>query len=460
MPDRPGRRRLASPHARPSERVHQLARAREPEARSSSATSSRRPPPGPCTTSSAIGDFDPAARRLRARARRLRVALVPRRFRAQPPARHRLMFRGGAGRGARRRFFAAHAQSCLGSGLAVRRAAAARLRPLRHRLGRRRRPAPRPAPGDRARAAARRARRPHRLAHVRRRRRRPALPRVPRASDRGLDCRLMIAGAAVAGVGTALFGPAALAGLPQPGRGRARARRRDGPLRRDRRPRPHRSDPRSPRCCWRSCSADDADRPQRRLLRGLGRADRDPSAGPQRPRPSPRATHRRCSPTRAPACASSPAARRSARCSAPPPAVVLCIGITNVGEVVLAREVLGVGGSGLAAMVDRRRPRHRPRLALHAASHRRRLGVAPRLPASASAAMAVDLLVCAFAALASGSSLAALRARRLRQRPRARPRPPAARRAAPPNPARPPVRAAEDVHLVRLRALVPAQRAP
>ena len=32
-------------------------------------------------------------------------------------------------------------------------------------------------------------------------------------------------------------------------------------------------------------------------------------------------------------------------------AVVLCIGITNVGEVVLARDVLDVGGSGLAAMV-------------------------------------------------------------------------------------------------------------
>jgi MFS family permease len=31
--------------------------------------------------------------------------------------------------------------------------------------------------------------------------------------------------------------------------------------------------------------------------------------------------------------------------------VVLCIGITSVGEVVLARKVLGVGGSGLAAMV-------------------------------------------------------------------------------------------------------------
>jgi MFS family permease len=31
--------------------------------------------------------------------------------------------------------------------------------------------------------------------------------------------------------------------------------------------------------------------------------------------------------------------------------VVLCVGVTNVGEVVLAREVLGVGGSGLAMMI-------------------------------------------------------------------------------------------------------------
>ena len=39
------------------------------------------------------------------------------------------------------------------------------------------------------------------------------------------------------------------------------------------------------------------------------------------------------------------------RCSAPRPASCFCIGITNVGEVVLAREVLHVGGSGLAVMV-------------------------------------------------------------------------------------------------------------
>src|SRR5689334_21595925 len=31
--------------------------------------------------------------------------------------------------------------------------------------------------------------------------------------------------------------------------------------------------------------------------------------------------------------------------------VVLCVGVTNVGEVVLAREVLGVRGSGLALMI-------------------------------------------------------------------------------------------------------------
>jgi MFS family permease len=31
--------------------------------------------------------------------------------------------------------------------------------------------------------------------------------------------------------------------------------------------------------------------------------------------------------------------------------IVLCVGITNIGEVILAREVLGVGGTGLAVMV-------------------------------------------------------------------------------------------------------------
>ena len=59
----------------------------------------------------------------------------------------------------------------------------------------------------------------------------------------------------------------------------------------------------------------------------------------------------------------SPAAPRSARCWLSSTAAVLCIGVTNVGEVVLAREVLGLGGSGLAMLVDRRRHRHGPRLA-------------------------------------------------------------------------------------------------
>ena len=167
-----------SPAPRPRGRVRQLARAREPASSSSSATSSPRPPRCRCTTSSAIGDVHPADRRLRARARRLRLARRP----APLPlaaARRRLMFRAALSGAPARRFFAAHAQSCLGTGLAVRRAAAARLRPLRHALGGRRRPAARPAAGDRPRPAARRARRPHRLAHLRRRRRRPALPRLP-----------------------------------------------------------------------------------------------------------------------------------------------------------------------------------------------------------------------------------------------------------------------------------------
>lgn len=76
--------------------------------------------------------------------------------------------------------------------------------------------------------------------------------------------------------------------------------------------------------------------------------------------------------------------------------VVLCIGVTNVGEVFLAREVLGVGGSGLALMVA-------------AGGMGTVLGsLCTRFTAGRSwmwrrayaiglAAMAVDLFVCAFA---------------------------------------------------------------
>ena len=52
----------------------------------------------------------------------------------------------------------------------------------------------------------------------------------------------------------------------------------------------------------------------------------------------------------------------------------------------------------------RGRPRHRPRLALRALHHRRRLGLAPRLRARPALCMAVDLLACARRCTRSGSS--------------------------------------------------------
>ena len=69
---------------------------------------------------------------------------------------------------------------------------------------------------------------------------------------------VMIAGAGLAGLGTALFHPAALAGLPRlMGERRARARRRHGPVRRDRRPRPDRR----PRARRGRCSRSSPPRP-------------------------------------------------------------------------------------------------------------------------------------------------------------------------------------------------------
>src|SRR5918994_2114458 len=97
---------------------------------------------------------------------------------------------------------------------------------------------------------------------------------------------LMIAGAALAGVGTALFGPAALAGLPQLAPAEAQAER--GPS------------------VWAEARAgvrELAGRPEVRALLGSSTA------------------------------------------------AVLCIGMTNVGEVILAREVLDIGGSGLAILM-------------------------------------------------------------------------------------------------------------
>ena len=104
---------------------------------------------------------------------------------------------------------------------------------------------------------------------------------------------------------------------------------------------------------------------------------------------------------------------------------------------------------------DRLGHRHLPRLDLRRA-HRHELAVAPRLHRRADVHGRRPRAVRGRALLlAAGLHV---RARRLRQRARARPRPPAARphraRAA----ARPPVRAAQDVHVGRVRARLRARR--
>ena len=124
------------------------------------------------------------------------------------------MFRAALAGAPARRFFAAHAQSCLGTGLAY-----VALPLLAYdRFGSAWAIAavllPDLLPGDRARPAARRAGRPDRLAHLR------GVADVLRCiaflvvmtAD---SLPVMIAGAALAGLGTALFAPAALAGLPR-----------------------------------------------------------------------------------------------------------------------------------------------------------------------------------------------------------------------------------------------------
>ena len=67
--------------------------------------------------------------------------------------------------------------------------------------------------------------------------------------------------------------------------------------------------------------------------------------------------------------------------------------MTNVGEVILAREVLDIGGSGLADAHDRGRHRHRRRLARRTLQAAPGNGAAPTR--SASRCMAFDLLACA-----------------------------------------------------------------
>ena len=183
MPTAPGRGRVASRAPRP--RASSSTRAcSTTRSCSSSATSSPRPTSLPLHNVFSIGDVHPADRRLRARARRLRLAARPAPLRRAPAV--RLMFRAALSGAPARRFFAAHAQSCLGTGLAYVALPLLAYDRFEHAVGDRRGPAARPAAGDRPRPAARRAGRPDRLAHLRRRRRRPALPRVRGRDDRGL----------------------------------------------------------------------------------------------------------------------------------------------------------------------------------------------------------------------------------------------------------------------------------
>ena len=105
-------------------------------------------------------------------------------------------------------------------------------------------------------------------------------------------------------------------------------------------------------------------------------------------------------------------------------AAVLFAGVTNVGEVLLARDVLGAGGSGLAALVDRAPARHGARVARRPLQARRSSGGGPTSPGSRAWP---STFCCARSPQPAGAA-AGVRARRLRQRLRAGARPSAARR--------------------------------
>ena len=131
--------------------------------------------------------------------------------------------------------------------------------------------------------------------------------------------------------------------------------------------------------------------------------------------------------------------------------VVLCIGITNVGEVVLARLVLHIGGSGLALLVTAGGlgtilGSLCARFTTAGAGLARRLRARHRRHGRRAARLRRPALLLARRPRAD--------ARRLRQRPGPRPRPPAARLQHPAVPARPPLRAPEGLHLLRVRALL------
>ncbi len=144
------------------------------------------------------------------------------------------------------------------------------------------------------------------------------------------------------------------------------------------------------------------------------------------------------------------AAPRSARCSHPRPASCSASASPTSARSSSRARSSHVGGSGLAADGRRRRPRHRARLAVHPLHHRRLVGLAPRLRDRPRRAMVVELFACAVLhsfwlvvpALALGgfgNGLALVHDRLLLSR------------STPASLARPPVRPAEDLRLVRLR---------
>ncbi len=339
----------------------------------------------------------------------------------------------------------AHAQSCLGSGLAARRAAAARLRPLPQRG--RSPPSCSPTCCRRSRSARCSARWWTASAGgCARSTPTSCAARLP-SSLRHARCRVLVRRARSRASAPRCSPPPRCPACPRLAPGERRARRAR-PVRRARRPRADRRP---------GARRGPARVPGPSTLLGVNAVSFAVSAAAagQRRRPArsralePVRDHRCCG-RPAPACASSrrrPEVRALLACST---AAVLFIGVTNVGEVLLAREVLGVGGSGLAALVTADRHRHRPRLARRPLHHRRPVALAPRLPAR-PARMAADLLACAFLphpalVLRSSPSAASATASRSSTTGSCSGRPPGVA-------ARPPVRPAAHLHLVRLRHL-------
>ena len=208
------------------------------------------------------------------------------------------------------------------------------------------------------------------------------------------------------------------------GDARRAARGRHGPLRRDRRPRPDRRPRARRRCCSRSSPPATLMGLNAVDVRDLGRADRDRRR--RAAAASRRARRERSLFADARAGVRELAARPEIRVLlGSSTGIVLCVGITNIGEVVLAREVLGVGGTGLAMMVTAGGLGTVARLALRPLHHGRRLGLAPRLRARRVVhGGRTDRLRPPARLLARRPRAGA---GRLRQRPGARARPPAAR---------------------------------